>query len=105
MNTLLLIGVAAAAVWCLTSLGGGKVATPPKPTPVPVPLPKLDTAEVKVNIDVDPVKTQPKPPRWHKFDVLLELKDCMSRCGVDQAKVDEICATIAPLLLGEDSHE
>lgn len=44
--------------------------------------------------------TESGKPRWHKFDVLLELQDCLLGAGVEQKKVSEICESIAPLLLG-----
>jgi hypothetical protein len=43
-------------------------------------------------------------PRWHKYDVLLELQDCLTASGNDEKLVKETCEKIAPLLLGE-CHE
>lgn len=47
-----------------------------------------------------PAVSESGKPRWHKFDVLLELQDCLLGAGVEQKKVSEICEGIAPLLLG-----
>jgi hypothetical protein len=67
----------------------GKTAPTVTPTPVPLtPAPLEKTGK----------------PRWHKYDVLLELQDCLTASGNDEKLVKETCEKIAPLLLGE-CHE
>lgn len=39
-------------------------------------------------------------PRWHKFDVLLELRKCLLEAGADEKQVATICEPASILLLG-----
>lgn len=81
-------GIALIVMWFM----GGTTA----PTVYPVPLPKLEAA---------PKPIENKKPRWHKYDVLLELQDCLLHSGNDEKTVKEICERIAPLLLGCDDEK
>lgn len=86
MGNILLIGIVACVVWYIVSLWQEK----PKASAI-VPVPKTAATE--------PAKTS--KPRWHKYDILLELQDCLRDAGTDEKKVAEICASISPLLLGD----
>lgn len=93
MGNILLIGIACCVVWYLSTFW-----TTEKKESVPTPiLPLTPTAPIN---SVAPANK----PRWHKFDILLELQDCLRECGQDEKKINEICASIAPLLLGA-KHE
>jgi hypothetical protein len=63
------------------------------PTVAPTPVPLTPATAVKSG-----------KPRWHKYDVLLELQDCLLGAGNDEKLAKDICEKIAPLLLGE-RHE
>ena len=93
MGNILLIGIAVCVVWLLSTFW-----TAEKKEVVPAPISPL-TPAAPVNSTVVSTK-----PRWHKFDILLELQDCLRECGQDEKKINEICASIAPLLLGA-KHE
>lgn len=41
-------------------------------------------------------------PRWHRYDVLLELQVCLRKHGADEKAVSEICEKAAQLLLGDE---
>jgi hypothetical protein len=40
-------------------------------------------------------------PRWHRYDVLLELQICLREHGGDEKVVKEICDKAAQILLGD----
>lgn len=76
-------GIGLIALWFL----GGKTESAPAPVPIMPSEPKQDGK-----------------PRWHKYEILLELQDCLLASGNDEKAVKEICERIAPLLLGH-KHE
>jgi hypothetical protein len=77
----------AAAVFVLLMPDSKAAAVVPVPKPIE---PKL--LEVKAD--------EIGKPRWHKFDILLELQECLLESGVDEKTVRAKCEELAPLLLG-----